>query len=127
MEKEQAKTEVKVEAKAEAKPAIKKKYNPPVVGEPKMAGIMEGLTGANEQVAILSYLPYRPLVNVTKSSRYAYKFIMERPTRKRILCWKPDKDEETKLGNYINGVIQKMAAAKAAAAPAAAPAAVPAS
>ena len=99
------------EAKAPAKPVVKK-YIVPNFGEPTAMGIIKDLKGIEEQIAVLSYLPYKSLINVAKSSKYAFNFIMHRPTRKRILCWKPEKEDETKINNYIMNYINKIAATK---------------
>ncbi len=112
--KEAPKVEAKPEEKKPEEAKAVKKYNPPQFGDSKYEGIIPGVKGINEQIAILSYLPYKWLIHVAKSSRFAYNMIMHRPTRKKILSWKPDKDDETKLSNYINNAINKIAATKTA-------------
>ena len=82
------------------KPLKKNLYNPLNFGPASATGIMDGLYGDNPQIAVLSYLPYRDLVNVAQMSRSAYNFIIPRETRRKILCWKPSKEDETKMHNY---------------------------
>ena len=116
---EEKKSEPAAEAKVEApkseakKDPVKKLYNPPNFGDSAQNGIIKGLSGSNEQIAVLSYLNYVDLINVAKSSKYAYNLIMPRKTRMRILCWKPSKEDETKMQNLVMGYINKKAAEKA--------------
>ena len=98
--------EKKVPAKEEDKKTEDALIRTPKVGEPTSKSIFTGLTGVNEHVAILSFLHYRDLIKVAKSSRYAFNFIMDAQARKRILGWKPDKEEETRINNYILSLIQ---------------------
>ena len=89
-----------------------KKYKVPDVGEPTAMGIIKELQGKEEHVAVLSYLPYKSLINVSKSSKYAFNLIMDRATRKEIQCWKPEPSEQLKINEYINKAINKIAVSK---------------
>eukprot|EP00826_Nyctotherus_ovalis_P016359 TRINITY_DN1472_c0_g1_i12.p1 TRINITY_DN1472_c0_g1~~TRINITY_DN1472_c0_g1_i12.p1 ORF type:complete len:100 (-),score=29.17 TRINITY_DN1472_c0_g1_i12:159-458(-) len=89
-----------------------KKYKVPEVGDPEATGIISDLRGKEEHVAVLSYLPYKSLINVCKSSKYAFQLIMDRATRKEIQCWKPEPSEETKINEYINKAINRIAVSK---------------
>ena len=98
--------------KPEVKKAPMKKYIVPDVGQSKEEGIMEGLRGASQEITILSFLPYKDLITVAKSCKYGYNFVMKRNVRKRILTWKPSKEDETKLQNYIGNAISHIASTK---------------
>ena len=100
----------KPEVKKEVKKKIEKKYKVPDLGETSAKCIFKDLEGMEEQIAVLSYLPYKSLINVAKTSKFAFQFIMDRPTRKLILSWKPAKEDDTKIANYINDYINKKAA-----------------
>ena len=50
---------------------------------------------------ILSFLEIPDLINVTKVNRYAYHFIIDTNTRKRILSWELPREEESRVNNYI--------------------------
>ena len=78
----------------------------PKIGEPKESSVFPGLSGVNQHVAILSFLHYRDLIKVVKTSRQAFHFIMDEETRRRVLNWKPERDEETRVNNYILSLIQ---------------------
>eukprot|EP00831_Metopus_contortus_P033062 TRINITY_DN2655_c0_g1_i6.p1 TRINITY_DN2655_c0_g1~~TRINITY_DN2655_c0_g1_i6.p1 ORF type:complete len:101 (-),score=19.63 TRINITY_DN2655_c0_g1_i6:60-362(-) len=81
-------------------------YQCPKTGEPKADTVFPGLTGVNEQIAILSFLDYKDLVKIAKVNRFAFQFVMEETARKRIQHWKPSKEEETRINNYILSLIQ---------------------
>lgn len=89
-----------------------KRYKVPDVGEAAATGIIKDLKGKEEHVAVLSYLPYKSLVNVCKSSKYAFQLIMDRATRKEILNWKPELSEQSKINEYINKAINRIAVSK---------------
>ena len=78
----------------------------PKVAEGSSGSVFPGLTGVNQQVAILSFLHYKDVIKMIKTSRDAYHFIMEEGVRRRILSWKPEKEEETRINNYILSLIQ---------------------
>ena len=78
----------------------------PKVGEPTTDSIFPGLSGVNQHVAILSFLHYKDLIKVLKTCRYGFHFIMDESVRRRILHWKPEKEEETRINNYILSLIQ---------------------
>ncbi len=78
----------------------------PKVGEPANTQIFPGLSGVSEPIVILSFLHYQDLIKLAKTSRAAYNFVMDMQARKRILHWKPDKEEETRINNYILNLIQ---------------------
>ena len=90
-----------------------KKYNVPEFGDTSATGIIKDLQGKEEHVAVLSYLPYKSLVNVCKSSKYAFQLIMNRPTRKEILNWNPEPGDQAKINEYINKAINRIAVGKA--------------
>lgn len=94
-------TEAKEDKKGESE-----YYKVPKIDEPKSATPLPGLRGVNEHITIFSYLHYKDLIKLAKTSRAAFKFIMDQDQRKGILHWKPDKDEETKINNYILSLIQ---------------------
>lgn len=81
-------------------------YKIPKVDDAKADSSLPGLHGVNEQITILSYLHYKDLIKVAKTSRFAFKFVMDQDTRKGILNWKPEKEEETRINNYILSLIQ---------------------
>jgi len=95
-----------VETKEDQKKPESEYEKIPKVGEPTAKSIFPGLAGVNEQIAILSHLHYKDLVKVVKTCRQAYCFIMDETVRRRILHWKPEKEEETKINNYILSLIQ---------------------
>ncbi len=78
----------------------------PKIGEPTTNSIFPGLVGVNEHASILSFLSYKDLIKVTKTCRQGFNFIMDETLRRRILHWKPDKEEETRINNYILSLIQ---------------------
>ena len=104
---EPKKEEPKKEEVAKKEEAKGNQYlNLPKTGDATTNTIFQGLTGVNEHVAILSYLHWKDLIKVAKTCRMAFQFIIDEDTRKRILSWKPDKDEETRINNYILSLIQ---------------------
>jgi len=78
----------------------------PKIGEPTTGSIFPGLSGVNEQVAVLSCLHYKDLIKVAKTCRQGFSFIMDESVRRRVLHWKPEKEEETRINNYILSLIQ---------------------
>jgi hypothetical protein len=78
----------------------------PKIGAPTTSGIFPGLSGVNEHISILSFLHYKDLIKILKTCRQGYSFIMDEAVRRRILGWKPEKEEETRINNYILSLIQ---------------------
>lgn len=81
-------------------------YKIPKVEEPKSSNVFPGLQGVNEQITIMSFLHYKDIIKIAKTSRAGFKFVMDQDSRKGILCWKPEKEEETRINNYILSLIQ---------------------
>ena len=112
--KEEKKTEVKEEKKADAKEEKKGTqeclYKVPQTGEATTDRIFADLKGVNEQVAVLSYLQYGDLIRLAKTGRAAFQFIMDRPTRIKIMSWKPDEAMQAKKDNYIANLIRAIVA-----------------
>jgi hypothetical protein len=95
--KEDAKTEeIKKKEEEEDKVEI------PVVAEPKTDYLFAKLKSKNSLTNILSFLPIKDLVEVTKANRYVYKIVMNEETRKKnILKWDFTFEEEQLLNTFL--------------------------
>nr|ABR27259.1 hypothetical protein [Metopus es] len=110
---------IDMENKAEEKKAEEKKevakYQQPNFGKADPTGLLEEIRGY-PLIKVLSYLPYKELITVAKSCKYAFSLFEKKEDKKKIMCWKPSKEEKAKIKKYIDTQIDELAKKKKAAA-----------
>ena len=90
-------------------------YQQPNFGKADPTGLLEEIRGY-PLIKVLSYLPYKELITVAKSCKYAYSLFEKKEDKKKIMCWKPSKEEKAKIKKYIDSQIDELAKKKKAAA-----------
>ena len=96
------KVDTAIKEESKKKEEEEDKVELPVVGEPKTDYLIPKLKSKNSLINILSFLPVKDLVEMTKTNRYVYKIVMNEETRKKnILRWDFTFEEEQLLNTFL--------------------------